>query len=73
MDKQHLEVKSTTNNVLISEFKRNNKKRFYIVNMASLFNNKVDIELDNNEYILYRKSYSKKIKRKLNKVFLRFS
>lgn len=66
MDNQHLNVISSTNNVLISEFKRNNKKRFYIVNMASIFKNKINIELDNKEYILYRKSYSKKIKGKLN-------
>ena len=52
MDKQSIDVINASNNVVISEFNKDNKKRFYLVNMSTLYSNDVTISLPNGTYTL---------------------
>lgn len=52
VDKQNIKVKKTTNNIFISEFKKDNKAKFYLVNMSTLFSNDIEIELPKGNYQL---------------------
>lgn len=54
METQSISVLETTNNLAVSEFAREGKKRFYLVNMSTLYTNEIKIKLPKGEFLVER-------------------
>ena len=54
MDTQSISVLNTTNNLAVSEFVRDGKKRFYLVNMSTLYGNEIRIKLPKGDFRIER-------------------
>ena len=54
METQSLFILSTSNNLAVSEFVKDGKKRFYLVNMSTLYTNDVKITLPNGAFRVER-------------------
>ena len=54
MAEQSIQVLDTTNNMAVSEFEKDGKKRFYLVNMSTLYQNQVKITLPKGAFTIER-------------------
>ncbi len=55
-ENQDIKVSACSNSLLVGEFLRNSKERFYITNMSTLYDNEIDIIMPEGEYILYKRN-----------------
>ena len=54
MEKQSISILETTNNLAVSEFVKDGKKRFYLVNMSTLYTNEIKINLPGGNFVVER-------------------
>ena len=54
METQSISVLGTTNNLAVSEFVKDGKKRFYLVNMSTLYTNEIKVQLPEGSFTVER-------------------
>ena len=61
METQSIFILETTNNLAVSEFVKDEKKRFYLVNMSTLYTNDIKIKLPKGNFVVERMDASAQI------------